>query len=258
MRHVLDASLIHSPREKLAKSLKGKSGGSLIAVDLDDTLLKTTAKILVRFPDGREELLSTEQYGKLRNVPHEPDFKEFSDPHKFITESTVMPNNMALFAQLQDEVKRKMEDDGSRIIILTARSDFASKDHVIYYLASIGVDVDRVHFERAGNISKGCTGSNKRKIVESYLDNNDFASFILIDDSISNLEKVFDISKSRTGISFHTILVKGDGNMVEHSSQLAEGAKPCWAKALLDEKIASLKTADVVATEKAKVKAPGF
>lgn len=258
MRHFLDATAIHSPREELAKALKGKKGGSLIAVDLDDTLLKTTAKIMVRFPDGREELLSTEQYGKLRNVPHEPDFREFSDPHKFITESTVMPNNMALFAQLQEAAKSRMEDDGSRIIILTARSDFASKDHVIYYLASIGVDVDRVHFERAGNISKGCTGSNKRKIVESYLDNNEFASFILIDDSISNLEKVFDIAESRPDVSLHMILAKGDGDMVEYSSRLAEGAKPCWAKSILDEKLATLKPVDLAATEKTKVKSPGL
>lgn len=237
MKKFLDPNEIHSPREELAKSLRGKKGGCLIAVDLDDTLLKTTAKISVRYRDGREELMSTEQYAKLKNIPHEPDFKEFSDPHKFVTESTVLPKNMEIFAALQDAVKEKMEEDGSRIIILTARSDFVSKEQVIYYLSNIGVDVDRVHFERAGNISKGCTGSNKRKIVESYLGNNEFSSFILIDDSLSNLEKVFDISEDRPDVSFHTFVAKGDGNISEHKSHLREGAEECWAKSLLDQKI---------------------
>lgn len=230
-----------SPREVLKRELSGKKGGCFIAFDLDDTVLKTSAKIIVQYDNGETKTFSTEEYGKLDPTTFTPDFSEFKDPNKLTRESVVMERNMRLFLMMQEMTKAKMMEDGSRLVILTARSDFTSKEQVINYLAKLGVDVDRVHFERAGNIGIKSTSENKKKIVERYLEENSFASVILVDDSISNLDKIMSIADRRDDTDIFTYCCKDDGVIEEHKSfKSSLGHKDSWAKRCMDSAIKQL------------------
>lgn len=230
-----------STRGRLNAELADLQGGVFIAIDADDTLFKSSARIAVRWPDGRQEFLSSEDYAKIQSLPHEPDFSEFFDAQKFAAESQPFEKNLAIFKVLQEATRARMYEDGSRIVILTARNDLDSKDLVLSYLESLGIDTSLVHFERAGRRGTQSVSENKKAIVREYLDQNSFKHILVVDDSSSNLNGILSLASEYPEHSFLAYKVKGDGQ-IDHYADAGRDEREAWAKQIIDEIIALIES----------------
>jgi hypothetical protein len=75
----------------------------------------------------------------------------------------------------------------SKVIILTARSDFDNKELFLDTFRKHGLsEIDDIHVHRAGNLPLS-TSEGKRVIIEKYLNTGNFFMARLFDDADSNL-----------------------------------------------------------------------
>lgn len=230
-----------STRDKLQSELSSRKGGVFIAIDADDTLFESSAKITVRWPDGRTESLSSNDYAKIQSLPHHPDFSEFHDAQKFASESRPYAKNLLIFKALQEATRSRMYEDGSRIVILTARNDLDSKELVLSYLESLGVDTSIVHFERAGKRGTQSVSENKKAIVRDYLDHNSFKHVVVLDDSASNLNGILSLAREYPDHAFLAYKVEGDGE-IGHFGNSGLDEREAWAKKIIDEIISLIES----------------
>lgn len=219
-----------SPRNVLDRLLYDKRGGALFVFDVDDTILNTSAKIVIRKASGIERELSSLEYGKYTiEEGDEIDLSQFADSYKFVKESRPISKTLSILKSVQDQIHDKMFEDGSRLILLTARNDFDSKHMVLEFVHSLGIDIDLVHIERAGRRGTGPTAKNKREILSEYLDRNHFSSVIAFDDSISNLEAIASLSGTEKSPFVQTFHVDEEGTLMAHRSE-GDSSKGCaWA-----------------------------
>lgn len=223
-----------SPRNVLDRLLFDKKGGALFVFDVDDTILNTSAKIIIKKPSGLEQAMSSAEYGKYTiEDGDEIDLSQFSDSYKFVKESKPISKMLSLLRSVQNEVQNKMYEDGSRLILLTARNDFDSKHMVLEFMHSLGIDIDLVHIERAGRRGFGPTSRNKHEVLSEYLDRNHFSSLVAFDDSLSNLEAIASLSASPKAPFVQTFHVDEDGSLRAHREEgnLSKGCP--WATEFL-------------------------
>ena len=177
---------------------------SLYVFDRDDTLFQTTARAKVTNDEGKVKYLNSRE---LKNFTIKDDenisFKEFKDSKKFVTESQPIK---PMIKTAQDCIKKTA--DGSKTILLTARSDLDCKELFLEYLNSSGLDVTRIYVERAGNLMGLKTAEAKKFIISKYLESYKYQAVFLFDDSKENIDSFLRLKHFYPKISFYTKLVK--------------------------------------------------
>jgi hypothetical protein len=187
--------------------------GWLTIFDIDDTLFRTTANIRVRNSITKETIrtLTTAEYASYKLGANEMfDYTEFNDAAKFYKESQPI-GRMMRRAKLILASSKKYEN--SRVIILTARTDFDSKNIFLKTFRKYGFDIDSVRVERAGNTLGDSGPSRKAMIVRKYLNTKSFSKVRFFDDDRENLKAFLRLSREYPSITFEAYRVIEDGEV---------------------------------------------
>jgi len=185
----LDTFLVEFSREKY--------GNGITFVDIDETMFRTFAKILVMKDGSVIRELSNSEFNSYTLQPGESfDFRQFRSAKIF--KETSIP-----IQQTINRIKRMMssidgEDKGSMIVFLTARADFDDKEQFLDTFREYGINVDskRVYVERTGNMSTGTVDERKKKTMLKYMATGKYRRVRLIDDYMENLKALKDIERN--------------------------------------------------------------
>ena len=176
-----------SPRERFEQT--PPATGRLVIFDIDDTLVNTTTKVGVR-RDGRlVKQLNSHDFTHYELQPGEEfDFGGFRDAREFFTQARPIPGMMK-------QLKRDIES-GNKVIMLTARSDFNDRDVFLDTFRQYGIDMDRIHVYRAGNlVTKAATEEKKKIILKHLLGKHAYEKVIMYDDSVPNLNAFLSLKQ---------------------------------------------------------------
>ena len=184
-------------------------------IDIDDTVFKTTAKILVKDDnDNTIHELSSYDYNNynLKDGEHY-DFSQFKSSEIFFNTAEPIGNTITKINRLLNIIKLKQGYD--KIVFITARSNFDNKQKFLDTFRNIGIPVDNkdiVYIERAGNINKP-TPIAKAEIIDKYLSTGRYNVARMIDDSIDNLNAFLKLHTMYPGIAFIAINVDKNGKL---------------------------------------------
>ena len=179
----------------------------LTIFDIDDTLFRTTAQIKV-VKDGREvRSLTNQEFNTYQLQDGESfDFGEFRNAEKFNKESIPIG---PMIAKLNAIIKNA---GASKVIMLTARADFDNKDLFLDTFRKYGVDMNKVHVHRAGNLGIA-PAESKAVWIRKYLDTGKFGRVRLYDDAMSNLRMFIGLKKEYPSVEFFPYFVTHEGNI---------------------------------------------
>lgn len=178
----------------------------LVCFDIDETLFMTSAKIRV-VKNGRvTRELSNQEFNTYTLQPGETfDFSEFRSAQKFYNESVPIK-------RMINHLKRLADTPGNRVILLTAREDFDNKELFLQTFHDLGIDMDKIHVHRAGNIPGDMHPAYKKEVwVKRYLDTGLYNQVSLYDDSTSNLRVFKELRDDYPSVKFHAYLVGHGG-----------------------------------------------
>jgi gas vesicle protein len=189
--------------------LASRFGKGITFIDIDETIFQTKALIYV-MKDGKIiKKLSNQEFNTYKLQDGESfDFREFRDAELFKKTSIPIP-------KVVERIKRmfkNIDNRDSRVVLLTARSDFDDKDVFLSTFAKVGIPINQIYVERAGNLSGGTVSELKKKIILKYIKDGDYRRVRLIDDDIKNLKdflslkntidpKIIDKVKNKHGIT---------------------------------------------------------
>ena len=204
----------------LNERTKQLSGSSLVIFDIDDTLLHTTAKINV-VQDGQVvRSLTNQEFNNYQLQPGEEfDFGEFRNAEKFAQESKPikpMINKLKTILRHADQTQ-------SKVIMLTARADFDDKNPVLKTFHRYGVDMDRIHLYRAGNLPGDDPPALKKAVyVRKFLSSGEYNRVSLYDDSTSNLRAFKALQKEFPQVRFSAYHVSPSGHATQVETTVNE------------------------------------
>jgi putative chitinase len=199
---------------------KNFRGSSLVIFDIDDTLLHTTAKINV-VQDGQViRSLTNQEFNNYQLQPGEEfDFGEFRNAEKFAQESKPikpMINKLKTILNHADQTQ-------SKVIMLTARADFDDKHTVLKTFHNYGIDMNRIHLYRAGNIPGDNPPALKKAVyVRKFLSSGEYDRVSLYDDSTSNLKAFKALKKEFPHVRFSAYHVSPTGNATQVETVISE------------------------------------
>jgi FMN phosphatase YigB (HAD superfamily) len=186
------------------------NGRGLTIFDIDDTLFKTYALVNV-MKDGKIiKRLSNQEYNTYKLNPGEMfDYGEFKSAETF--DKTSIP--IWSMIKKANAIIRNATNRGSKVVIVTARSNFDDKNKFLGTFRRYGIDIDKVYVERAGNLNLGSSAKNKRFIFHKYLRGYKYDRVRFFDDSMSNLIMFKSLQKRYPNISFEAYHVQHDGSV---------------------------------------------
>jgi hypothetical protein len=171
---------------KYCNFLEEQKRNILHVFDMDETLFhypdpKTEAKIhVVNSAGKRVKSLTNVQFNNHKLEPnHKYDFSEFKSTDTFI--KSAHPINKMIH-RLKNIHRRN-----PHVEILTARSDMDDKHKFGHHLKKHGIDINKVHVRRAGNLDKGTPAERKKNIVSNLIHKHGYHEVHLYDDSKDNL-----------------------------------------------------------------------
>lgn len=171
-------------------------GFGITFVDIDETIFNTFATVKV-IKDGQViRDLNNQEFNGFTLGPGESfDFGSFRDADTFLKTSKPIVKVIAELKKILNLVSSNSE--GSRVVFLTARSDFDNKEKFLNTFRKYGIDIDsaRMFVERSGNLPTGTVAEKKKQVVGRYLAEGKFRRVRLIDDNIQNLEEFLTIKK---------------------------------------------------------------
>ncbi len=176
----------------------------LIIFDLDETLFRTKAKVLVVKGQTVIKRLNNQEYNKYKLAFGEQfDYGEFSDAKLFNQTSKPISKTVKT---LKTYLRNARLSD-SKVIIVTARPDFDNKDLFLETFRKFDIEVDKLYIERAGNLEKKTAAESKTVIFKRYLDTNKYHNILLFDDCVENIKALLVLSADYTKVCFEAYLV---------------------------------------------------
>jgi predicted chitinase/LysM repeat protein len=204
----------------LNERTKNFRGSSLVIFDIDDTLLHTTAKINV-VQDGQVvRSLTNQEFNNYQLQPGEEfDFGEFRNAEKFAQESKPIK---PMINKLKT-ILRHANQTQSKVIMLTARADFDDKNPVLKTFHRYGIDMNRIHLYRAGNLPGDDPPALKKAVyVRKFLNTGEYNRVSLYDDSTSNLRAFKALQKEFPQVRFSAYHVSPAGNATQVETSIKE------------------------------------
>lgn len=187
------------------------AGAALTIFDIDDTLMRTTATVVVKKSDGTEQTLSSAEFNNYKLQPGESfDFGQFKDAKLFRATSRPIEN---LWRTAQETLANIGHRLNSRVVIVTARGDMDDKNEFLKAFEDHGLDMSKIHVFRAGNLDKGSSAENKKVIIRKLLKNGQFDQVRLFDDHLANLHAFLTLKQEFPDITFEAYPVGKSGNI---------------------------------------------
>jgi hypothetical protein len=180
----------------------------LTVFDIDETLFQTFAKIKVVKNGKLVKELDNQAFNSYKLKDGEEfDFGEFKNAELFNKTSQPIRKMLAKAKAILKNAKSK----GSKVIIITARSDFDDKKKFLDTFRKYGLDIDNIHVVRAGNLGSGPSAENKKIFFKKYLNSGEYSRIRFFDDAASNLKAFNSLKDSYPGVKFEAYLVMHDG-----------------------------------------------
>lgn len=172
--------------------LSSDYGRGITFFDIDETIFHTKAFIYVRKGGKIIRKLSNQDFNTYKLGADETfSFEEFRDAELFKKTSIPIP-------QVVERIKRMFKNigvRGSKVVLLTARADFNNRDVFLATFSEIGLPIQNIYVERAGNYFEGTNKGKsmtisqvKKNIILKYLVDGDYRRCRLIDDDMKNLK----------------------------------------------------------------------
>jgi hypothetical protein len=203
-------------------AVKKSSGGTLHMFDVDDTLFHTTAKIHVKDTKSGKTVktLDNKEFNTHTIKPGQHyDFHEFRNAEKFHKESEPIHPMINKIKAIQKNVENKPESN-SKVILNTARADFDDKHKFLDKFRKHGINMDKIHVERAGNIpGDEHPAEKKAQVVRNHLARKDYKHVSLYDDSTSNLKRLLKMKHEYPHVKFHAYHVQPDGKAKKYTDE---------------------------------------
>jgi len=196
--------------DKFSKYLEEGNKG-LTIFDIDDTMFTTKARVLVKNTKGGKPIPLTPQMFnsyKLKKGEYY-DYGEFKSSKIFF--KTAIP--IGKMIAKAKAIIRNATAKGSKVIIVTARSDMDDRDLFIRTFEEHGIPMDNVYVERAGNMSNKSSAAAKQIIFRKYLQTDNYARIRLFDDHMENLTALLDLKREFPNVSFEAYLVNKKGKV---------------------------------------------
>ena len=191
--------------------LREAANKGLTIFDIDDTLFRTKAKVLVRKvgDGGKPKHLSPRQFNSYKLGKDEYfDYGEFKSSKLFYQTATPIGK----MVKKAKAIIRNAVAKGSKVIIVTARSDMDDKNLFIKTFEMHGIPMDNVHVYRAGN-SGGSSGKAKQVIFKQFLDTGEFGRIRLFDDDTGNLKALLDLQSIYPDVEMFAYLADAKGSV---------------------------------------------
>jgi len=180
-------------------AFKSDQLGNLSVWDIDETLFVTKAKVHVIKDGKRVKSLSNKEYNTYRLKKGESyDFTEFKDAKLF--NRTSVPIQRAI-DKAAKTLRAYSNMPNSKVIVLTARSDFDDPHTFLNTFEKYGLNMRQVHVHRAGNLGLPAAEA-KRIFIKQYLDTGRFKSVSLFDDDTRNLDVFLSLKKEFPNVKF--------------------------------------------------------
>lgn len=173
--------------------IHGKSSDKVLVFDIDDTLIKSNARIFVRKNGEVIKTLNSQEYNEYVLQPDEKfTYEEFEDL------------NIMLDAELTPyfETMKREYQKGVHISILTARSD--NKMIHDFFLKKENIDIHpKLIFTMGDDKSNMSISKKKAKCIKKLVDYG-YKILIFFDDNVDNLNEVKMMGDS-LGVKIHVI-----------------------------------------------------
>lgn len=173
--------------------------GNLSVWDIDETLFQTKAKVHVMKNGKRIKSLSNKEYNTYKLGAGETyDFSEFRNAEIFA--KTSVPIERAI-DKAAKTLRAYSNQPNSKVIVLTARSDFDDPHTFLNTFEKHGLNMKNVHVHRAGNLGMAAAEA-KRVFIKQYLDTGKFKTVSLFDDDKRNLDVFLSLKKEYPDVKF--------------------------------------------------------
>ena len=182
----------------------------LVVFDIDDTLVNTNTLVNVVRDGEVVKQLNSHDFTHYHLQPGEEfDFGRFRDAREFYT-------NARPIAPMISRLKQDIAT-GNKVIMLTARADFNDRDVFLDTFRQYGIDMDRVHVYRAGNLqTRAATEEKKKIILRHLLGKQHYDKVIMYDDSVPNLTAFLSLSQDYPWSRFYAWHVDPKGRATEY------------------------------------------
>jgi len=211
-------------------------GAGITFVDIDETMFRTFAKVLVKKNGKVVRELDNQEYNSYQlKDGEEYDYQQFRNAELFKNTSIPIKSSVDRIKKMIKQIEKM--DSNSKIIFLTARADFDNKQVFLDTFRENGIKIDspNVYIERAGNMKSGTIDGNKKKIMMKYIETGEYRRVRLIDDHLPNLKALksienelpeeiemkviekydIDVTTEKLPIiSFYALWIKSDGSLV--------------------------------------------
>ena len=197
--------------KKFNDFLAEKAGKGLTIFDIDDTMFVSKAKVRVKNTNtGKVKELTPQEYNDYKLGNNEVwDYGEFKSAKLFYQTATPI----ARMIEKAKAIIKNATARGSKVIIVTARSDMDNKDLFIKTFEAHGIPMKNVYVERAGNVGGKNSAANKTVVFKKYLDTNKYARVRLFDDHIDNLKALLDLKRDYPNVEFFAYLADLKGSV---------------------------------------------
>ena len=180
-------------------------GASLTIWDIDDTLMHTTAKVMVVDPDGQRRELTASEFNSYELRPGEKyDFEQFQDAKIFYNTSKPIEN---IWRTAQNTLAKIGKRPGSRMVIITARAEFDNTGLFIKTFEKHGMDMNKVKVYTVAG------AKNKKPLIKQLLQTGHYTETRLFDDHPENLKDFLSLSPEFPGIIFKAFPVGHNGKV---------------------------------------------
>ena len=193
------------------KTYLSEGNKGLTIFDIDDTMFKTKAQVLVRNKNtGQVKKLSPQEYNNYKlQKDEEWDYREFKSAKIFFQTATPI----ARMVEKAKAIIKNATAKGSKVIVVTARADMDNRDLFIKTFEAHGIPMKNVYVERAGNMSNKFGAAAKQVIFRKYLETGEYARVRLFDDHYPNLKALLDLKRDYPNVDFQAYLADTKGSV---------------------------------------------
>lgn len=196
--------------KKIINRIVEASGKGLTIFDIDETLFKTKARVLVKTGRKTVKILNNVEFNSYKLKDGERfDYGEFKSAKIFNQTSTPI----AKMINKAKAIIKNATKAGSKVIVVTARGDMDDRDLFIKTFEAQGIDMKNVYIERAGNLGLDSSAKNKEKVFRKYLDTGKYKRIRLFDDHMENLMALTSLKDEYPNVTFEAYRVKKDGSI---------------------------------------------
>jgi hypothetical protein len=188
---------------------------TLHAFDMDDTLFHHDDRFLkVHVVDQHGRIVRSLNNREFNNDQLKPgesyDFKAFKSSRLFAKSAHPIRPMLAKLKAIHKQNKN--------VEILTARSDLKDKDLFGRHLARHGIDINKVHVRRAGNLP-GDPATTKRQVLSDLIKQHGYNAVHFYDDSERNVQSIAQLKQDHPHVDVVTHHVQHEGGKVKIKTQ---------------------------------------